>query len=71
MKSRKARAVWVDMRQPPYEGRMDAGAGEGETDALLRKKREENWWPGMRRWHLGLWCDEAVLELGEPESFVT
>lgn len=62
--------VWIDMKQPgedPKNG--DAALGQEEGDALLKKegKSHENWWPGMRRWHLGMICENGTLELGEPE----
>ncbi len=75
--SKKTRLVWVDLRQPEVgeeeeeEGREGDGEGEGEGDALLVKKGEkrahENWWPGLKRWHIGLWFEDATLTLGEPE----
>ena len=66
LKSSKAKLVWFDMKQP--EGALkDAGVGRDEGDALLNKKGNENWWPGMRRWNLGLYCPDATLDLGEPE----
>ena len=73
----KAKFVWIDMRQSGRRGGEGMGGGEpgegvGEREGLItRERREEegweNWWPGMRRWNLGLWCPEAVLELGEAE----
>ena len=51
---------------------------ERETDPLLSKKGPgkavklldgvDNWWPGLGRWRIGLWLDDAVLTLGEPEE---
>lgn len=51
---------------------------ESETDSLLSKKGPskavkmldgvDNWWPGLGRWRIGLWLDDAVLTLGEPEE---
>lgn len=71
LRSRAARVVWIDLRQPVKEGRGESeGEGEGEGDALLRggeNKSEENWWPGGGRWRLGIWCQEAKLTLGEAE----
>lgn len=70
LRSRTARVVWIDLRQPVKEGRVE-GEGEGEGDALLQggenKSDEENWWPGGGRWRLGIWCQEAKLTLGEAE----
>lgn len=70
LRSRAARVVWIDLRQPVKEGRGE-GEGEGEGDALLRsgenKSEGENWWPGGGRWRLGIWCQEAKLTLGEAE----
>lgn len=55
----------MDMKQPP-SGEMAEGGGDGEGASLL-KKGEENWWSGMRRWHLGMVCEDAVIELENPE----
>ncbi|MCJ1269805.1 hypothetical protein MMC22_009698, partial [Lobaria immixta] len=64
---RNTRLVWIDMKQPP--SRSDAeGDGDEEGDALLgRKPNNENWWPGMKRWHVGLWFDNGALDVDEPE----
>lgn len=62
----KAKMVWIDMKQPNGD-RKNTGSGNGEGDALLAEKGNKNWWPGMSRWHLGLYCEDATLELGEPE----
>lgn len=76
LRSKAARLVWIDLRQPPVaaEGRRgEEGEGEGEEegDALLGRSgvrsEEENWWPGGRRWRLGVWCQEGELTLGEAE----
>lgn len=65
--SRNTKLVWIDMKQPPTEADAE-GDGDEEGDALLgRKQKNEHWWPGMKRWHVGLWFDNADLELGEPE----
>lgn len=74
MYSRKTRLVWIDMRQPEV-GEKVVGVGEGEGaeegDALLERRgkgpREKNWWPGLRRWHIGLWFEAATLGFDEPE----
>ena len=68
LKSGRARLVWLDMKQG--KGGNDAGAGTREDDNLLGKEQvqgEENWWPELRRWNLGLFCPDASLDLGEPE----
>ncbi|KAI4287102.1 MAG: hypothetical protein L6R35_003639 [Caloplaca aegaea] len=49
--SPKAKLVWIDLKQ----------AGQ-EVD-----KEKENWWPGLKKWHLGVWLQDAHLTLGEPE----
>jgi len=67
LKSGKAKLVWFDMKQPEEDPKKVTGTGSGAGDALLAKKGHENWWPGMRRWHIGLYCPDATLELGEPE----
>ena len=78
--SRRAKIVWVDTWQGEEGGERERerNTGDGksaraakETDALLRKIDEEEMeskgWPWTRRWHLAVWCQEATLELGEPE----
>lgn len=49
--SPKAKLMWMDLKQP----------GRGAD------KAKENWWPGVKRWHLGVWLQDAQLDLGEPE----
>ena len=66
LKSRHAKLVWFDTKQPENALR-DTGIGDAEGDALLVRKGNENWWPGMRRWQLGIYCPDATLTLGEPE----
>lgn len=64
--------MWIDLRQPSIaaEGRRGE-EGEGEGDALLgrvgSKSEEENWWPGVGRWRLGIWAQEGELTLDEAE----
>ena len=65
LRAGRAKLVWFDMKQPKEA--KDRGAGNDEGDRLLQKAGNENWWPRMRRWHLGLYCPDATLELGEPE----
>ena len=65
----KAKLVWFDMRQPG-EGQKTNGQGQSEGDALLAKTENENWWPGLRRWNLGLYLPNSTLELGEPEFWM-
>ena len=70
LKSKRAKIVWIDMKQPDEDWKNgEAAAGQEEGDTLLTKhgNGHENWWPGMRRWHLGMICENATLELGEPE----
>lgn len=67
MYGRKTRVVWIDMKQPPSQLKP-ASESTGEDNALLeRSPKEENWWPGLRRWHLGLWFEDAHLNFGEAE----
>lgn len=64
---RNTRLVWIDMKQPT-SGSEAEGDGDEEGDSLLGKsQKNENWWPGMKRWQVGLWFDNAALDLGEPE----
>ena len=69
IRCRKAKLVWMDMKQPDG-ARKTPSEGEGEGVALLAKEENENWWPGMRRWHIGLYLPDATLELGEPETWI-
>ena len=59
--------VWIDLKQPDKD--REAAVGQEEGDVLLKTKGKdrENWWPGMGRWHLGVFCENATLELGKPE----
>lgn len=80
LRTRAARVVWIDLRQPLVAagGRREDTEGdegdEGEGDALLGKRgnknEEENWWPGGGRWRLGIWCQDGELTLGEAEVLV-
>ncbi len=57
LRSPGARGCWIDLRQN----------GVSEEDG--REIRiEENWWPELGRWKVGLWLEDAVLTLGEPEE---
>ena len=70
LKSKHAKLVWIDMKQPDRDQQHVAAAGSQEgAAALLQNKAKgyENWWPGMKRWHLGVICEDSTLELGEPE----
>ncbi|KAL8711245.1 MAG: hypothetical protein Q9220_004390 [cf. Caloplaca sp. 1 TL-2023] len=49
--SPKAKLIWMDLKQPEQEG----------------KKGSEHWWPGIKRWHVGVWLQNAQLDLGESE----
>lgn len=69
MSSRKTGLVWIDMKQPASKSKT-ANQGNEEGDVLLQKKADdENWWPRIRRWHIGLWFDDATLYIGEPETW--
>ncbi|KAL8933691.1 MAG: hypothetical protein Q9216_006251 [Gyalolechia sp. 2 TL-2023] len=50
--SPKAKLVWMDLKQPGKEA----------------DNERENWWPGIKRWHLGVWLQDAELDFGEPEA---
>ena len=70
--------IWWDMKQPRTEAlsERNEGTGSTESDTLLAVDRtskppneqNEHWWPGLGRWRIGLWLDDAVLELGEGET---
>ena len=61
LSSKKTRAVWWDMRQ---EGINEPAEGSGDSEA----EGVDNWWPGLGRWRIGLWLDDAILTLGEAEE---
>lgn len=70
--------VWWDMSQDQteMEGGHNEGSGISESDSLLAESApskskydaNNNWWPGLGRWRIGLWLEDAVLELGEAEE---
>lgn len=67
--SKRAKMVWIDLKQPDEDREYgEAAVGREEGDVLLKRKGKdrENWWPGMGRWHLGVVCEDATLKLGEP-----
>ena len=59
LKSKRARMVWIDMRQPDGDRQNGEAANKGKSYG--------NWWPGMRRWQLGMIWEDTTLELGAPE----
>lgn len=75
LRSKSTRVVWWDMRQPQKEAGVERGeeTGQAENDLLLapdeasNQAKSPNWWPGLGRWRIGLWLDNAILELGEAE----
>ena len=59
------------MKQPDKD-RQHGEAAVGQEDAgpallATKGKSYENWWPGMRRWHLGMACEGTTLEIDDPE----
>ena len=67
---KRAKMVWIDMKQPDKDRQnREAAVGQDAGPALLATKGKsyENWWPGMRRWHLGMACEGTTLDLGDPE----
>ena len=70
LKSKRAKMMWIDMKQPDGDRQHgEAELTQEEGAAMLENKGKgyENWWPGMRRWQLGMMCEDATLDLGEPE----
>ncbi|KAL8689760.1 MAG: hypothetical protein Q9224_004571 [Gallowayella concinna] len=49
--SPKTKLVWMDLKQPGKEA----------------NEERNNWWPGIKRWHLGLWLQSTQMDLGYPE----
>ena len=66
MSTKKASLVWIDLKQPPSKSET-AGDGDEEDGLLEKKQKNENWWPGMRRWHVGMAFENATLTLTKPE----
>lgn len=66
--SKRAKMVWIDMKQRDEKTHGQTISHE-QSDELMNTKGRgyDNWWPGMRRWHLGIYCEDAILEFGEPE----
>lgn len=62
LNTKKARLIWWDMKQGAAKDGKVRESGEVV-------KGRENWWPGMGRWHLGLWLQNAVLDFPEPEKW--
>ena len=77
LSSKKTRIVWWDLRQESRDDSIDA-SDDPETDSMLSRKGPgkavkvlegvDNWWPGLSRWRVGLWLDDALLSLGEAEE---
>ena len=70
MKSKRAKMVWIDMKQPDGDrqnGEAAVGQDQDATSLANKAKGYQNWWPGMKRWHLGMICEDTTLELGDPE----
>lgn len=59
--SDKTTLVWVDLRQ--YEQIERQGTA---TDA---EKVEENFWPGMGKWIIGVKLEDGVIELGVGKTW--
>lgn len=53
MSSSRTSIGWFDMRQADGEGNVVKGGGF------------ENFWPGMKRWHLGVRMDDAEIDFPE------
>ncbi|KAL8727626.1 MAG: hypothetical protein Q9166_005934 [cf. Caloplaca sp. 2 TL-2023] len=49
--SPKAKLVWMDLQQPGKEA----------------EDKNKNWWPGIKRWHVGLWLQNTHMDLGHSE----
>ena len=68
--NKRTKLVWIDMKQADQDhgNGVAADGSEGSTTLLKQDgKGYENWWPGMRRWNLGVVFQDATLELGDPE----
>ena len=65
--SKKASLGWWDLRQTDevskstYSG---VSGSEGEVYLDGTYSAFENWWPGLRRWMLGMKMEDATLEFG-------
>ena len=54
LKSQSTRMCWIDLEQE----------GVDVEERMVRG----NWWPGLGRWRVGMWLENATLTLGEPEE---
>ena len=54
--SRRTSVGWFDLRQADGGGGGSGGGGAGEF---------ENFWPGLRRWNLGVRMDDADIDFPE------
>lgn len=67
LKCRRTKMCWVDMLQPGVSEVGDGGDGEGVGSGKGKGAGEKHWWPGMKRWNVGMVAVDAVLEVGVPE----
>ncbi|KAM7184704.1 hypothetical protein V8F20_012105 [Naviculisporaceae sp. PSN 640] len=61
--SDKTSLVWVDMRQHEQI--------ETQRSAEDAEKDEENFWPGMGKWIIGVKLEDGVIELGAGKTWPT
>ena len=49
--SPKAKLIWFDLEQQGNE----------------LEGKNKNFWPGIKRWHVGLWLQNTRMDIGDPE----
>ena len=54
LRGESTRMCWIDLKQERANGE--------------EMMASENWWPGLGRWRVGIWLENATLTLGEPED---
>ena len=63
--TKKACVGWFDLRQQEKGADVKVADGESEQEEVAGAYSPfENWWPGIRRWNMGLKMEEATIEFG-------
>lgn len=65
--SRKASLVWVDLKQQSSKAEAEGQENEEGDGVVGRIPENENWLPGLKRWHIALSLENASLDIFEPE----
>ena len=65
--SKRVSLGWWDLRQKDVARKSTDGGEsvvEGEPDLEGTYSVFENWWPGLRRWTIGMKMEDATIEFG-------